>query len=425
MNKFNRNTSIKIFKNLSSSFNIIINITNNNINNKYFFHSYTKTNSSLYNLSRFKNGNNKNINNNNILQININNSNKPYLIFEQQKRWHINHHHHGHRNEEHSGLIAALTISDSKSRGTKITLWGLASNVGLTAAKGVAGVVMNSASLVADAAHSLSDLISDFVTLYTFRKSRRPADATHPYGYGKYESIGSLAVSSLLIAGAIGIGHHSYELLVELLPVEIPTNISELNGAINSANLHPLNPNAAWFAAASVLVKEILFRITLKIGLEERSDVLIANAWHHRSDAASSLVALGAIVGSYLGFPFLDPVGGILVAGMIMKSGFEIMLSSLKELADMKVEEDIICQVEKAVEKSKGTNSNIVNFHSIRGRKSGPFHLIDMVLQVDPDITVSKAHHIEEQVRRAVKDECKSVKEVLMHLDVEDQQPHH
>uniref|UniRef100_U9T6B8 Cation efflux protein transmembrane domain-containing protein n=1 Tax=Rhizophagus irregularis (strain DAOM 181602 / DAOM 197198 / MUCL 43194) TaxID=747089 RepID=U9T6B8_RHIID len=206
-------------------------------------------------------------------------TNKPYLIFEQQKRWHINHHHHGHRNEEHSGLIAALTISDSKSRGTKITLWGLASNVGLTAAKGVAGVVMNSASLVADAAHSLSDLISDFVTLYTFRKSRRPADATHPYGYGKYESIGSLAVSSLLIAGAIGIGHHSYELLVELLPVEIPTNISELNGAINSANLHPLNPNAAWFAAASVLVKEILFRITLKIGLEERSDVLIANAW--------------------------------------------------------------------------------------------------------------------------------------------------
>lgn len=127
---------------------------------------------------------------------------------------------------------------------------------------------------------------------------------------GKYESIGSLAVSSLLIAGAIGIGHHSYELLVELLPVEIPTNISELNGAINSANLHPLNPNAAWFAAASVLVKEILFRISmfnftdkftfffilliikinfstikiffsiaLKIGLEERSDVLIANAW--------------------------------------------------------------------------------------------------------------------------------------------------
>lgn len=112
MNKFNRNTSIKIFKNLSSSFNIIINITNNNINNKYFFHSYTKTNSSLYNLSRFKNGNG-NINNNNILQININNSNKPYLIFEQQKRWHINHHHHGHGNEEHSGLIAALTISDS------------------------------------------------------------------------------------------------------------------------------------------------------------------------------------------------------------------------------------------------------------------------------------------------------------------------
>jgi len=102
---------MKIFKNLSnlsSSFNIVINIKNNNANNKYFFHSYTKTNSSLYNLSRFNNGSNKNIN---ILQ---NNNNKPFLIFEQQKRWHIHHHRrHGHGNEEHSGLIAALAISDS------------------------------------------------------------------------------------------------------------------------------------------------------------------------------------------------------------------------------------------------------------------------------------------------------------------------
>ncbi|RIA91710.1 cation efflux family-domain-containing protein [Glomus cerebriforme] len=422
MNKLNQNTTTRIFKNLTN-LSLFFNITINN-NNKHF-HSYTTTNLSLYNLSRFKNGK---INNNNYYNYmnyyqNFINDNKPIFIFEQQKRWHI--HHHGHKD---SGLIAIT--ADSKSRGTKITLWGLASNVGLTAAKGVAGLMMNSASLVADAAHSLSDLITDFVTLYTFRKSRRPADATHPYGYGKYETIGSLAVSSLLIIGAVGIGHHSYELLADLFPSQIPTNISEINGIINSANTHtqhthPLNPNAAWFAAASVAIKEALFRVTLKIGMEERSNVLIANAWHHRSDAASSLVALGAIVGSYVGFPFLDPMGGMLVAGMILKSGFEVMFDSLKELVDVKVEEDVINQVEKAVEKLKANNSNIVNFHSIRGRKSGPFHLIDMVLQVNPDMTVSKAHHVEEQVRQAVKNECKSVREVLMHLDVEDQQPHH
>jgi hypothetical protein len=105
MNKFNRNTSIKILKNLSK---LSTSNNYNNNNNKYFFHSYIKTNSSLYNLSRFKNGNNKNINNLQNFFIN-----KPILIFEQQKRWHIHHHHHGHGNEEHSGLVAALTISDS------------------------------------------------------------------------------------------------------------------------------------------------------------------------------------------------------------------------------------------------------------------------------------------------------------------------
>ncbi|CAG8606647.1 2027_t:CDS:2 [Funneliformis caledonium] len=267
-------------------------------------------------------------------------------------------------------------------------------------------------------------LIFLYVTLY-FRHS--PPDATHPYGYGKYETIGSLAVSSLLMIGAVGIGHHSYEILINLFPSEIPNSINELGGAINlqTDENHQLNPNAAWFAAASVIIKEALFRITLKIGLEERSNVLVANAWHHRSDAASSVVALGAIVGSYLGFPFLDPLGGMLVAGMIMKSGFEIMLDSLKELVDIRVEQEVINQVEKAVEKLKGTDPNIVNFHSIRGRKSGPFYLIDMILQVNPDLTISKAHNIEEQVRQAVKKECKSVKEVLMHLDVEDQCPHH
>ncbi|CAI2187942.1 4293_t:CDS:2, partial [Funneliformis geosporum] len=336
-----------------------------------------------------------NLYNQRILSIkNQNLINKPTFIYEQQKRWHIHHHHgphHGHDGDNH-GLIVVL--SDPKSRGTKVTLLGLACNVALTAAKGAAGC---------------------------------PPDATHPYGYGKYETIGSLAVSSLLIIGAVGIGHHSYEILINLLPSEIPNSINELGEAINSRtdDNHHLNPNAAWFAVASVIIKEALYRITLKIGLEERSNVLVANAWHHRSDAASSVVALGAIMGSYLGFPFLDPLGGILVAGMIMKSGFEIMLDSLKELVDVRVEQEVINQVEKAVEKLKGTDPNIVNFHNIRGRKSGPFYLIDMILQVNPDLTISKAHNIEEQVRQAVKKECKCVKEVLMHLDVEDQSPHH
>ncbi|CAG8851849.1 12762_t:CDS:2, partial [Gigaspora margarita] len=171
----------------------------------------------------------------------------------------------------HYGLAMALSEACKK-----ITLIGLGSNIGLTVIKGVAGWIMNSASLVADAAHSLN-LISDFVTLYTYRKSRKPPDETHPYGYGKYESVGSLAVSSLLVIGAIGIGHHSYELLMSAIPPDSSFNISEMN--LHTLNNRPhLNPNAAWFAAISVVVKEALFRSTMKIASEERSDVLVANA---------------------------------------------------------------------------------------------------------------------------------------------------
>ncbi|CAG8581921.1 4011_t:CDS:2 [Diversispora eburnea] len=261
---------------------------------------------------------------------------------------------------------------------------------------------MNSASLLADAGHSLSDLTSDFVTLYTFRKSRKPPDATHPYGYGKYETIGSLGVSTFLILGALGIGHHAYELLLASLPHEITTggvieNTIEtientIDAIVHHENSSQLNPNAAW---------------------------------HHRSDAASSLVALASIVGSYFGFPLLDPIGGILVAGMIMKSGINILITSLKELVDVGMEENVIHRVNNAVQKFQNEEPNVVNFHSIRGRKSGPFYLIDMVVQVKPYLTVMNAHSIEEKVREAVKKECKSVKEVLIHLDAYHHEPHH
>ncbi|RUS25580.1 cation efflux family-domain-containing protein [Jimgerdemannia flammicorona] len=393
-------------------------------------------------------------------------------------RQHDHHDHDGHKHGGHTHSHFATSLTESSKRGTRITLIGLGANVGLTVMKGVAGWLMNSASLVADAAHSLSgqqhpirliakiarslireilcslnltDLLSDFVTLYTFRVSRKPADDNHPYGYGKYETVGSLAVSSFLITGAIGIGWHSYDLLLGVLTPEMyPTPTPDAataalpviaaastaestiqaagaTGGLLGHHHHDsgaLNPNAAWFALTSVLVKEWLYRATMKVGIDEKSSVLVANAWHHRSDAFSSVVALGAIGGSYMGAPILDPVGGILVAGMIMKSGVEIMLESLKELVDVGIEEDVVKQVEAAIRKVKGSETNIIDFHSIRGRKAGPFLLVDLVLQVNPDLTVSKAHHVEEVVRRAVKQQCQQVKEVLIHLDAEKEPPH-
>ncbi|KAG2236206.1 hypothetical protein INT48_003825 [Thamnidium elegans] len=326
----------------------------------------------------------------------------------------------------------ATLLQHSSKKGMRVTWIGFVSNVGLTISKGTAGVLMNSASLLADATHSFSgNLLSDFVTLYTFKMSRKVPDSIYPYGYGKYETMGSLSVSALLMAGGAGIGFHSFDLL--------------LNTIDGTHNTSELDPNAAWFALGSVLVKEWLYRITLKVGRSERSDVLIANAWHHRSDAYSSFVALMAIGGTYAGIPIFDPLGGILVSCMILKSGSEIMWSSSKELLDKSISEseldeikNIVASVKVFINKSEfifilmcikplllqQQDKNILDFYSIRGRKFGPFHHLDLTLQLNPNLPIYQAHAIEQSVRLAIKQKCCHVQEVIIHIDAEKQSRH-
>ncbi|KAL1922572.1 uncharacterized protein VTP21DRAFT_10111 [Calcarisporiella thermophila] len=356
-----------------------------------------------------------------------------------QIRFHGSHgHHHHHHHHQEPEILSAL--ANTQSRGARITIIGMAANVGLSVTKGIAGWLMNSASLLADAAHSMTDMLSDIVTLYTYKIAQKPPDSTHPFGYGKYETIGTLAVSGFLILGAIAIGKHSLELLMAVVgpeatsaseaTAEVPiSDVAEAAAAMHhsaSPHLHShshshalLNPHAAWFALSSVIIKEWLYRATLKIGLDEKSDVLIANAWHHRSDAFSSLVALGAITGSYLGIPILDPVGGLVVSGMIAKSGADIMLSSLRELVDANVADDVVMHASNAVKKIKEGNPDIIAFERLRARKSGRFVMIDLSLEIKGSISLAEAMELEHAVRSAILNdpECKQVKEVLVHFD--------
>ncbi|CAO3612640.1 unnamed protein product [Cunninghamella blakesleeana] len=335
---------------------------------------------------------------------------------------------------------------------------------------------MNSASLLADATHSLSDLLSDFVTLYTFKMSRKQPDDIYPYGYGKFETIGSFAVSTLLLSGGVAIGLHSFDLLTTVLETMSPssTTITDTVTSLTSSSIettastttstaastttdtmtdivsnHPthttegsgsfvasffehhhhqsnvLDPNAAWFALSSVLVKEWLYHATIKVGKSEHSDVLIANAWHHRSDAFSSVIALVAIVGSHFGLPVLDPLGGLLVSGFIVKSGLSIMTSSVQELMDKGLSKDDIEDIKSVIEKVKKNEPHLLDFYYIRGRKVGPFKHLDMILHLDPKITIDQAHGIEQHVRSTIKKEVPMVQEILIHLDAEKQPPHH
>lgn len=243
----------------------------------------------------------------------------------------------------HALTYAFLSMIEG-DRGSQITLVGLFANIGLTGVKGLAGWYMHSASLLADAGHSLSgssqcpyfcpviltsvfivDLLGDFVTLFCWKLSRELPSERYPYGFAKFETLGTTTISLLLIGGALGIGFHSYHLLVSALSetastlapgpmqdiLENVTSVVPPLPVIGHSHVHTVDPNAAWFAAISVLIKEWLYRITKNVADQEGSPVLLANAIHHRSDAYSSLVAFFAILGTWFlpAIP-LDPIGG-------------------------------------------------------------------------------------------------------------------
>ncbi|EPQ32091.1 uncharacterized protein PFL1_00288 [Pseudozyma flocculosa PF-1] len=356
-------------------------------------------------------------------------------------------HHHGHDHgsaEEADQLIAAL--KGKGDRGSNITLLGLASNVGLCGAKGVAGVYLNSAALLADAAHSLSDMFADLVTLFCWKMSQKPPSASHPLGYGKYETMGSLGVSLVLVAGAVGIGFHSYGLLLEALQPTLqhaPAAIQafgSFTGSIAHAGSHVghshdtaaaaggegglLDPNAMWFALASVLIKEWLYHATLKIAKEENSSVLEANALHHRSDSLSSAVTFLAIGGSWLGFPVLDPLGGLLVAGLIGKQGADLLIGALGELSDRGVEPEVLQRFDRAIAAVQRDEfpQLLRGWRDLRAVKSGVSTFADVTLELPGQTSLETAGEVEVRVRDAIVKAVKGVKEVRVRLDVVDEQ---
>lgn len=253
-------------------------------------------------------------------------------------------HNHSHGPNE-------LLVWDKKqfweNPGVRITWVGLLINVGMAAGKLVGGIVFHSQALMADSVHAISDLVSDFLTLGTVGLANRDPTHQFPYGYGKIETVGSLAVSSILTMAGLSIGWAS---LVHIVGPIVPHTIIE---TLNAYHIHLLssghghshghaqditNVNAAWIAAASIVAKEWIFRATSKIAKEQNSKVLLANAWHHRVDSLTSLVALVTITGGhFFGITSLDAVGGLLVSGLVIKAGFNGIVIAVNELVDRSV----------------------------------------------------------------------------------------
>lgn len=304
-------------------------------------------------------------------------------------------------------------------------------------AKGLGGYFLNSQSLIADAFHSLTDLVSDFLTLATVSWSLKPPTSRFPSGYGKIESLGSLGVSSLLLAGGIGLGWHSCELLYSQFFLDAASSVVEQGhshgGGVfghshshNPADMGIPNVHAAWIAGGSILVKEYLYRATMKIAKERRSSVLASNAVHHRIDSLTSIVALVAIVGSHVldNVSWLDPVGGLLVSTMVIRAGWSNTGSALLELADVGAAEEIKESVRKsaldALQKDSFGPGRVtgsqVEIRDVQGVKAGQNYLMNVEVAVPGEWTVQETRLVEDAVRGRIGSKIRGVRRVSVRV---------
>ena len=263
-------------------------------------------------------------------------------------------------------------------------------NVILSVSKFVVGVTCHSSVLIADAGHSLSDLFSDFVTLWAVQVARLPPDQDHPYGHGKFEAVGSLFLSLTLIGTGIGVGAMANNNLIDILS-------RQRRGAIVSHQI-PSLPALA-MALLSVVSKEWLFRVTRVVGQRLQSQVVIANAWHHRSDAYSSILAFFSIgvAMSIPGLVFVDAAAGLFVAAMIGMTGMEILGESVKQLTDTSNEELV-----QKVTQVANENVDVEEVVRVRARHVGSASSVDVSVTMPEDRTASAARAVEERLKQQI-----------------------
>lgn len=290
-----------------------------------------------------------------------------------------------------------MTQHDRYWQAKKVTLIGAIVNALLGFIKLIGGMLYHSHALVADGVHSFSDLFTDIMVLFASKYGSLDADDTHPYGHQRIETAATLLLSLLLIVAGSGIAWDS---------------IDEL--------LHSSHTMPNWLSlpviSISIIANEILFHYTRHVGKRISSQLIIANAWHHRSDAASSVVVLIGLIGSLAGFVYLDAIAAVIVGIMIIKMGWDYGWNSVKELVDTAVGPELLAQIEQVIKNIDG----VLKIHQLRSRFMGSNVLIDVHILVSPKISVSEGHYIAQHVHNALVDQIPSVTDVIVHVDPED-----
>lgn len=279
-------------------------------------------------------------------------------------------------------------------KSTWVSIW---INLLLTVLQVLGGFFAHSQALMADGLHSLSDLLSDILVLFANRHGNRHADAKHPYGHARVETAATLVLGGFLAALGVGL------LVTAALRLQHPQA------------LQTVSPIALVIAVIALLAKEGMFRYMMAVAKRVRSQMLIANAWHARSDAASSLVVVVGIIGNLMGYTFLDLVAAAVVGVMIGYMGWKLAFEALAELIDTGLDESEVAAIRLTLLNTPGVRS----LHELRTRKMADHALVDAHIIVDPKISVSEGHYIAESARQAVLNQH-HVMDVMVHIDPED-----
>jgi len=267
-------------------------------------------------------------------------------------------------------------------------------NLALTAVQIAVGLLAQSQGLVADGIHSLSDLVADFVVLFASHHARKDADTGHTYGHQRFETAASLVLGVLLLAVGVGMVWSAF------LKLEDPETVQRVSAI------------ALWVAGGALIAKELLFRYLISVANSVRSGMLIANAWHARSDAASSLVVAVGICGNLAGYPILDPIAALIVGFLVAKMGWGFTWDALHDLMDRSADEEEV----RAIGRTLAATPGVRGVHDLRTRKMGDMIVADAHIEIDAGISVAAGHDIAVLARRRVM-QSHRVLNVMTHVD--------
>lgn len=282
--------------------------------------------------------------------------------------------------------------------GYKVTIVGVFWNIILVVIKLYAGFIGRSQALIADGVHSLSDLFSDLIVMFGLKWGRKEEDSDHPFGHGRIETLSGMIIGIILLLVGVGIVYDSIKRLY--------------------AHEHSV-PSlfAIGVAFISIVIKEALYWYTLKVGKKIKSAAIVANAWHHRSDAFSSIAVLFGVTGAFIhpDWVLADVLAALFVTFFIVKVGWQMIWQGVKEIIDTAPSKDVVIKINKTAAKIEGVRQ----VHDTRARFHGGQILVEMHIVVDPNITVFEGHEISAAVKYAVLDEIDDVQRVIIHIDPE------